>query len=175
MKEVSFDLETLGTDPDCVILSIAATVFDFDKGVGETFYERLNKSHQPYRSTTSSTEEFWAKQKPKVREEAMSGKMPLSIALTRLHDWLPNNCVVWGNSSTFDISILEHAYKSFGIAIPWRFYNINDMRTIVRTANLISKFDKSSIKFEGDVHNAKDDSIHQAKVIIAAHNSLKGK
>jgi hypothetical protein len=34
------------------------------------------------------------------------------------------------NGPTYDANILEHAYKSYGMKLPWQFYKIRDTRTV---------------------------------------------
>jgi len=176
MKEASIDLETLGTDSDCVILSIGVQLFDFTTGnLGDTFYVKLDKELQFNRTQTIGTIEWWATQDKAVYQEAISGKLALSGALELLTNWLPKGVVAWGNGATFDVSILEHAYKSLGMKIPWQFWKVNDMRTLMRLAKDLSGFDKSSYTFIGDAHNALDDATHQAMLMTEAYNSINGR
>jgi exodeoxyribonuclease VIII len=37
---------------------------------------------------------------------------------------------IWAQGPTFDMNILEHAYKSFGRLLPWKYYIVRDSRTI---------------------------------------------
>jgi hypothetical protein len=42
MINVMVDIETLGTEPGCVVLSIGAVAFDKEMGFVEDFYEVIN-------------------------------------------------------------------------------------------------------------------------------------
>jgi inhibitor of KinA sporulation pathway (predicted exonuclease) len=46
------------------------------------------------------------------------------------------------------------------------------MRTIVDLAEVLTNFDKRSVEFEGEKHNAISDAVHQAKVIHKAYMEL---
>ena len=76
---------------------------------------------------------------------------------------------VWGNGSSFDIAILEYWYNKLGLCIPWNFWNVRDLRTIVEVAGI----DKRSIPFEGEQHNALDDAKHEAKILLACYEALE--
>ena len=80
---VMLDLETLGTHPDCVILTIGAIKFNpySTQPPGEGIYLKLDIQEQLTlgRSVTESTIEWWGKQDPRVREEAMGETDRVSV------------------------------------------------------------------------------------------------
>ena len=77
------------------------------------------------------------------------------------------NVVVWGNGSTMDITILQSAYEYFGIEVPWKFWSVNDVRTIVDLNPTI----KPKTKFNTGVqHSAVGDCLHEIKYLV---NTLK--
>lgn len=128
------DLEGLGTGPDTTILTIAAQAFDpigsgyFD----QQYYARVTLESQENRSIQQGTIDWWATQPAPAREEAFNeqGRIPLDQALTELHKlcWKCNR--IWMNGPTYDATILEHAYKSYNMGLPWQFYKIRDTRTV---------------------------------------------
>ena len=80
--------------------------------------------------------------------------------------------LVWGNGSTFDITILENAYKIIGdIPHPWKFWNIRDLRTLVNAASVIG-FNHKQLKHVGVYHDALADAVHQAKIAANALNYI---
>lgn len=93
--------------------------------------------------------------------------MQLGLLVENLED---KGCevFVWGNGSSFDIAILEYWYDKLGILIPWKFWNVRDLRTIVE----LSGIDKRTIPFFGEQHNAVDDATHEAKILIACYEAL---
>lgn len=179
MNDFSFDLETLGTDADCYIASIGVCQFDIETGkIGDVLYVTIDlELLQEDRSITSSTFKWWLKQSEEARKALYEreGGFPLIDALYDVKEWIEERAhapFVWGNGSVFDIAILEDAFKKSKIDIPWKFWNIQDMRTAVRLAE--SKgFNKKSVERIGEHHNALDDAMHQARVISAAYNIIQ--
>lgn len=114
-RHVMIDLETMGTTPDSAIVSIGAVVFDPRYGIvtDNTFYMELDWEGQN-RNINQDTVDWWSKQTDEAKA-AHYGLDELDEALTLLAQWLPNDAKVWGNGSTFDISMLEDAYRQCGI------------------------------------------------------------
>lgn len=140
MKHVMIDLETLGTQPGSVILSIGAVLFDPTKPVeeclGAEFYCVVNKaSSDTYAMTISQdTLAWWEKQSPearKVLDEASIGGDPMELALSNLAAFLPDGVRVWSNGANFDQPLLDVAYNRVGKQVPWKYYNSRCYRTIL--------------------------------------------
>lgn len=169
----SIDLETLGTRYNAAILSIGVQQFDINTGkLGETFYREIDlDSAIKAGKVTGSTLAWWAQQgEVAKRVFGDKNKFPLSVALDDLRTWMLKKATkpkVWGNGSSFDISILEHAYDNgaVGLKEPWHYINIRDMRTIMDYC-LVKP------KREGTHHNALDDAKYQAQCIAAAHRAI---
>ena len=128
------DLEGLATGPDTTILTIAAQAFDpFGSGhYDRHYYARVTLESQENRSIDDGTIAWWATQPEHAREEAFGeqDRIPLDQALAELHKlcWKCNR--IWMNGPTYDANILEHAYKSYNMGLPWQFYKIRDTRTV---------------------------------------------
>jgi hypothetical protein len=130
------DIETVGTGPEACILTIAAQCFDplekKDYDQLQSFYCRVDIDSQSNRKIEQSTIDWWATQPEPAREEAFNehNRIPLEQALNQLHKIVWHCKRVWANGPTFDMNILEHAFKSYNIALPWKYYNVRDARTI---------------------------------------------
>ena len=127
------DIEGLATGPDATILTIAAQTFN-PLGHGyydHHYYARITLESQENRVIEQGTIDWWATQ-PKAQAEAFAEdfRIPLDQALQELHKlcWKCNR--IWMNGPTYDANILEHAYKSYGMVLPWQYYKIRDARTI---------------------------------------------
>lgn len=175
---ISIDLETLAARYNAAILSIGAAAIDLDTGkLGETFYREITLSSAMKAGKVSpDTLEWWLK-KGEAAKRVFTGqakKTPLSVALDELRTYVlkHKDATVWGNGSSFDISILEHAYDNgcVGLTEPWAYWNVRDMRTIVDVAGI----KKDEMKRNGTHHNALDDAIFQAEVISAAWRKIRG-
>lgn len=132
-QHIMIDIEGLATTPDATILTIAAQSFDpFGTGYGtNSFYARVTLESQEGRAITEDTINWWATQ-PEASAEAFAeeGRIPLSEALDGLHKITWHADFVWANGPTYDMNILEDAYKSLNRVQPWQFYKVRDARTI---------------------------------------------
>ena len=127
------DIEGLGTGPDAAILTIAAQSFDpFGSGYyNRQYYARITLESQENRSIQQDTIDWWATQKEAQAEAfAEEGRVPLDIALDSLYKLAWQHKFIWANGPTYDMNILEHAYKSYDKPIPWQFYAVRDSRTV---------------------------------------------
>jgi exodeoxyribonuclease VIII len=134
MADLMIDIETVGTGPEACILTIAAQAFD-PLGSGyhkQQFYARIDPDSQPDRNIEQGTIEWWATQPPEAQEEAfgLDNRVPLDTALEELGRLIWKSKSIWANGPTFDMNILEHAYKSHGRPLPWQYYRVRDARTV---------------------------------------------
>lgn len=180
--DISIDLETLSNKFNSPILSIGAAKFDRVTGkVGPTFYVEINPDDAIRHGLVSaSTLAWWVKQDAKARRvfEPSDKKVSLKWGLQMLGDFVRAQgagAKPWGNGSSFDITILEHAYEVAGQGLEpqWKFWDIRDMRTIIDVAESMG-FVKARLT-EGVAHNALDDAVHQAKEIARAFAHITGK
>ena len=134
MADLMIDIEGLGTGPDTTILTIAAQSFD-PLGTGyhdRHYYARITLESQENRSIQQDTIDWWASQPDAAREEAFGedNRIPLDQALDELAKFIWQSKLIWANGPTYDMNIIEHAYKSFGKPLPWQFYVVRDARTV---------------------------------------------
>lgn len=165
------DLETLGKDHDAPVLSIGAVFFNPNTGeMGHEFHVKIEfESACLNRRIDPSTVKWWLQQSKEAQSKLFEGNAaPVRTALVHFVEWVKsvtntNNVKPWGNGATFDITMLESCLKTHCVEIPWKFWNIRDVRTIVDCAEPFVK--RNSIKFDGVQHDALDDAKHQAKYI----------
>ena len=128
------DLEGLATGPDTTILTIAAQAFDpFGSGCYDRhYYARVTLESQENRAIDDGTIAWWATQPEHAREEAFGeqDRIPLDQALDELGRLIWHAKLIWAQGPTYDMNILEHAYKSYGKALPWKYYQVRDSRTV---------------------------------------------
>lgn len=168
------DLETLGTSAKAPIISIGAVFFD-KTGTKEEFYAALNVEEQissQKRFADGSTIKWWMEQenaaKKVFREEYVETQQGLLSFAKWATDHVPlDEIKPWGNGINFDIKLLESIFEDYGMKslIPWKFRNIRDYRTFKEFV-----FDGKGIERVGTYHNALDDAITQAHVVIAGMN-----
>ena len=135
MADLMIDLEGLGTGPDTTILTIAAQSFDpLGNGYNERFYyARIDLESQEARSIQQDTIDWWATQPAAARDEAFNeaDRIPLDQALDDLGKIIWQSKRIWAQGPTYDMNILEHAYKSYSKPLPWMFYVVRDSRTVI--------------------------------------------
>jgi len=168
------DLETIGNDYNGIFTTIGACEFVPRTGeVGRTFYESINweSAVDAGRTITPQTIKWWMEQSDTARAEIIKDGKPLGDVMQEFADWLPETSIVWGNGPTFDIGKLENAFGYYNI--PWKFFNTRCVRTIRDLAE--GMVDRDDIPMDGELHNALDDAIWQAKYVSAMWQALREK
>lgn len=173
MRDVMIDLETLGTVPGCVILSIGAVAFSQEDGLdGLGYYSVVHRQtcEDVFLSTSPDTLRWWQSQSPEAREVLdrsldAARSVPLATALKGLNSYLGRfggrrDVRVWGNGSDFDNALLSVAYDATKIVPAWSFWNNRCYRTLKSIAPELK------LEREGTYHNAFDDACNQAKHLL---------
>jgi DNA polymerase III epsilon subunit-like protein len=170
------DLETLGTRPGSVILTIGAVRFD-ENGTYESFYKgiSIDDSKKHDLKVCPNAHAWWLDQTKEALDTAFSGTAKLDDALNGFCEWVASLGVsewrdvnVWGNGSDFDNALLAEAYAVVGMRQPWSFTGNRCYRTM---KNMFQGIEVPSV---GVQHNALDDAIYQADHLIAIckHHNL---
>lgn len=174
-RDLMIDIETMGVTPKSPILSIGAVEFDRLTGdFGREFEVVINfEKAIDDGELDGSTVAWWLKQSDEARNAlfADEGYYSTEDVLTELSYFVDQSQYVWGNGATFDISILEEAMRKHGVDIPWKFYNIRDVRTVVDLANPICPRKPFEDAREG-AHTALGDAKHQATYTSAMIQAL---
>jgi hypothetical protein len=174
------DLETLGTTPGCVILSIGVVAFDpfadqpDDVMHDEGFYTVVNKTSciDALLHVDNETAMWWAKQDEAARAVLIQAadpeaSVPLYDALQGMVDYVSGHCApkqarVWGNGADFDNPIVAVAARHAQIEIPWKWGN-RCYRTVKNLHEFIEPgFFPPPVSRAGTHHNALDDARTQA-------------
>lgn len=166
------DLETLGTRPDCVVLTIGAVKFDpyTLKEPGPGLYLRIDVDEQIARGreVQEDTLNWWANQAEDVREEALGSEDRVSVET--LYKELNRFCVgvnnIWAQGPVFDIAILENIYRQYGWPTPWQYWQIRDSRT------LFGVHGDPREKGKVGLHNALEDCVSQATAVQKIYREL---
>lgn len=166
MSDVMIDTETLGTRPGAAILSIGAVMFGPD-GLGETFYAPIDLASCATAGLLidPATVLWWVQQSDEARAAAFpAGAAPLQQVLLEFQAWFvaQEARYPWCHGATFDVPLLDAAFKVCGLTPPWEFWNVRDTRTLYDVAGV--KVDRKS----GTHHHALDDAINQAEAAARA-------
>lgn len=157
---VMIDLETLDITPDAHILSIGACTMD----EANTFYSTVNVQD---RSISVDTVAWWAKQNKeaqKIFNDCAEADRNLEDVLRAFKTWLYEikPTTIWSHGATFDVVILDNAFRQYGIETPWKYWSCRDTRTLIGVSEAIMG-DAFKPHRVGVHHNALDDALFQAK------------
>jgi hypothetical protein len=166
MRHVMVDIETLGTKPGSVILSIGACEFG-DGGVGAKFYRPVDvfDSLMHGLAVDQATVGFWRLQSAEARG-ALQPALPMHATLVAFQDFLTGagaECV-WAKGPDFDLVLLQAAYEAVGLTRPWAYRNARDVRTILALAPGAGDLEPGTLP----KHHALADAEYQARQVIAA-------
>jgi hypothetical protein len=173
MPHVMVDLETWGTGPHAVIISIGAV--KFDSLIHVDSWDRFqvdidpNSAIKAGQRADADTLLWWMHADRTQAREAFlaASKVDLQDALDGFAQWLGRTDYrVWGNGASFDNVILATAYRLCGIPAPWRFWNDRCYRTMKNMA--------PEVKMErvGTYHRAVDDAVSQADHLLRIAGAL---
>jgi len=168
------DLETLGVEPDSVLLTLGAIKFDpySDDEPHSGLYLRCDVDEQTEkynRSVDENTLAWWARENESVREEAFSDGDRVNV--DELTKAINKFCVgldyIWCQGPTFDFVILQNLYKQAGKPVPWNYWQIRDSRTLF---SLMPVDPRKQIQEE--LHNALADCYYQAISVQKSYKHL---
>ena len=189
--DIMVDLETLGTRQDAIVLEISAVEFNCHTGeIGEVFDAKLDIDEQVQyrRSLNCETLQWWFKQDEEARKnifdedvDIIRFNIPWELAeFSNFVERCNNKCnsdsdrrvvKLWGNGSLFDLGILQNMYETClpNMKLPWKFWAVNDVRTIVD----LNPDVKRNCKFDGTPHCAVDDCKHEIKYLVETLKTIK--
>jgi hypothetical protein len=160
------DLETLGVEPDCVVITIGAIKFDpfTDTEPHSGLYLRCDVDEQTNmgRTVDDNTLAWWAKQDEAIKEEAFGEHERSSMdQVTRaINKFCVGLDVLWCQGPLFDYAILQNLYKQVGKPAPWHYWQIRDSRTLF---SMMPTDPRKAI--QESLHNALADCYYQAKCV----------
>jgi exodeoxyribonuclease VIII len=158
-KICMLDIETLDVLPTAHILSIGAV----DVYGAAQFYVELEK-YQYSRTTSQDTLDWWDKQVIK----RPVGIVPLKDALEQFKSWYEAQAFteVWCKGSDFDFVILADAFRQEGLALPWKYHQVRDLRTLIKV------FPTVEAPIKHTIHHALMDAICQAEHLRALNSYI---
>lgn len=161
---VMIDIETMGTGPQSAVVAIGACTFDG----AHTFYKDvdLQSCLDAGLRVDGSTIYWWLGQSEAARAALFNGRRePIATALSDLtHWWVTQQqsvdyepSEVWAFPPSFDLVILENAYRALGESVPWNYRSPRCLRTLAALRPDVPKPENKGTK-----HNALDDALFQA-------------
>jgi len=162
------DLETLGVEPDSVVMTLGAIKFDpfSDSEPHSPLYVRGDveeQTEQFTRTIDDNTLAWWSKQPEEIQAEAFGEHADRTLVqemLRALNKWCVGLDYIWCQGPTFDFVILQHLYKQAEKPAPWHYWQIRDSRTLFA---MMPKDPRKDI--QKSLHNALADCYYQAKCV----------
>lgn len=140
MTHLMLDIETLGTRPGCVVMSVALVAFADE---AKQVQINLGVAEQQARGleTDAQTQTWWTQQDPAAWYAATCNPLPVGVALDYLTQWIQwaaggAEPLIWCHGATFDAPILGELYRRFERSPPWQFWNVRDTRTLYDLAGV---------------------------------------
>lgn len=175
--DVMVDLETLDTVATAAIISIGACRFNqFSDEIEDSgFYAVINldSNLKAGRTISEDTLKFWLRADPAAQSVFFEkDKLDLKDALEELCIWVDRGRKTnpWSMGASFDVPMLEHAFRHFNIEPPWQFWDTKCMRH--HKTLPAAKVAYNSVERAGTHHNAMMDALHQAKCAQAINRQL---
>lgn len=172
-KHCMLDIETLSQDPKAAVISIGAVIFN-NTGIKHSMKVNIKpESAKAFGMVISEdTVDWWLKQSPEARAAALEKNVRADFGLGEFVKWikLHNPDYVWAHGVTFDIVILEHAFKCVSLDCPWKYWQIMDCRTVLNMFGVNTKDLHATAN--STHHDAVDDARIQAEALIAILNAM---
>lgn len=171
MQDIMVDLETRGTLPGSVILSIGAVAFDEFGVLDRGFYKVIStlSSESCGLTRDDATEKWWEDQGEEARKvlhlsDDPTTSLTLASALGLFNEFIGEMCGpgvrVWGNGANFDNPLLACAYRAAGVEPIYRFWDERCYRTVK------NQYPHIKLIRGGTHHNALDDARSQAEHLV---------
>ena len=175
--DLMIDIETLGTRPDSVIMTVGAVLFDpEDSSRGQKIVcirPRIDEQISMGRSIEHPTLEWWSTQNPKIWRDAIcaADRTGVRNSLSVLGDFADGADLIWAYGPQFDIVMLESLYRQTGERPPWDYHQIRDCRTVTGLLENMLMEDMPADERD-DAHDAVADCRYQIKCLKRAYRLL---
>lgn len=179
--------KTLGRNPGCVVMSMAAAVFDphnpksnVHDHPSHQFYTAISTfdsaSHRLH--TDEDTLKWWKKQVawPSIGEEFINSNVSVELACRGFQDFCQKHKPekIWSNSPTFHVRILEALFHKTGLSFPFDYRKEMDFRTALDLAHQNRDERPSPNEKRGYYpHHALGDCLDQCDALVSALQRLK--
>lgn len=169
---IALDIESLGTAPNSIILSVGMCRFDVARNtIWDDFEVNIDaKDSAKYGMIADpETVEWWAKQPREAFKRATANPVSVDTALTMIRGYMEKtrNPNVWSYGSMFDFPMLEWTFKAAGHKhTPWQYRRANCGRTM---ANVFGAYASG----DGIKHTALDDAKWLAQGIMNFFSDLE--
>lgn len=171
---VMIDTETLGLNPDALVLQIGYCVADLDSGhyLVKPVTLNLHNHEQPTRDIDAGTVRWWLQQDKKVFDSVFFPTEYRSLAdvkaeLVGVVSSYGNNVTVWAKPAMFDLPLV----KSLFACSLWSHRKERDMQTVIAMLDP----DRKLVPPNNMAHNAGADAAWQMDYLLALAKVAKAR
>lgn len=175
MLHVMIDLETMSTAPNAAIMQIGACAFEFTSAVKSGIIKidiSLQSSVLAGGHVDPETVKWWNSQRYELKRGFGWNTVHLHDALIEFGKWFDEHQEiegVWSHGASFDIPVLESAYRSLGLPVPWDYRLVRDTRTMHWLAKELG-WEKPKREV---AHTALEDALVQCDDLRSAAHHIK--
>lgn len=174
ITDIMLDLETLAIKTsEAVVLSIGAYAFNrLDINNTENYSLHLIFGEKKFRQEQrdrgrvidSDTVEFWKKQPQeakKIFSPDHSNVSSVHIALMQFRRFYEKFSEkvdfvrLWGNDQLFDVGILGSLHRTYGMHVPWKWYEPRCYRTLIQEHKIVASKPENFGTPHVAIHDAK--------------------
>lgn len=168
--DVMVDIETTSTTPDRgAILQIAAVKFNLKEGtVSDNMFDR-SLIMPAHRHWDEGTRKWWGEQKEGVLNQILFRAEDWRKVMADFLEWAApaGHLRFWSKPSHFDFMFVSSYFKDADLPNPFSYRDATDMNSFLRGKYFPNKLPELFIEFDGDEHNALNDTLYQLKVLFA--------
>lgn len=160
------DIETLGNKPGEIILEIGIAEFN-DEGIirGENMLLNVFDSIQKGFKVNESTIWWWNEQGGVPTDYMKSTNESPAIALLKLQQMLKDDDIEVWSKGFMDIVMLEAYFIAYKMPIPWKYYQVRDLRTALAENG-------AETRWHGVTHSGLDDAVVQIGKLLESRTQV---
>jgi hypothetical protein len=161
----SLDIETFGTTPSSLVLSVGYAVVDIEDPEFKTkaeFLVRPSLDQQPGRKIREETMQWWMEQKPEIlRAQFTAQRVPIEQIFQAFRSVHVES--IWAVGAAFDFAIMRDLFDKAGFdETPWAFYRERCLRTVREVLDPTRQYAPPA---NTEAHDALADAVWQAKYV----------
>lgn len=175
-NHVSVDIESLGTKPGCIVLSIGVAGFDLKRKPVRLLDVRIDVLDSLFigLEADEATLTWWRGQSREAKAALSYGEAQRAAEAVRelievIEARATDDLRVWMKGPSFDGVLLGALAERVGLELPWQYWSERCVRTICEGV-------PEPVRGDGNVHHsAVDDALHQAAWVRKALAMKGGK
>lgn len=176
VTDYMIDIECLGVNKDCVIVSVGVVAFNLQKGVilDQKYWElNLRQQQKAGRTISADTVQWWSAQSSNTLK-ALQNKSRTNIEdfIKEFNSFIEQKGYYWAKGTNYDLEILANLYNQYGHLSPFKYSKWSDARPFYRLAK---DFKLEPPEDRSLAHNALDDAVYQAKVVCNVYRFINEK